>query len=152
MRPAHLDLLLTQRNTRALQVGLNLLARGIHIFSLSFVVNQFRISKIKFQDQVVLWFSGLRGIISFALALNVPPGNDNLIVPVTLLVRKRSSCCKKKLTPASGHAAHHAAVCCGKYPFAFLDQKPDVALPRKEQLLLSTPCCLWLHLLRQQRR
>jgi hypothetical protein len=29
----------------------------------------------------------LRGIITFALALNVPPGSDNLIVPATLLVR-----------------------------------------------------------------
>ncbi len=68
------------------QVALNLVARGIHIFSLSFIVNQFRSTRIKFRDQVVLWFSGLRGIITFALALNVPPGSDNLIVPATLLV------------------------------------------------------------------
>lgn len=69
-----------------MQLVLNLLARGVHIFSLSFIVNQFRRSKIKFTDQVVLWFSGLRGIITFALALNVPPGSDNVIVPATLLV------------------------------------------------------------------
>jgi NhaP-type Na+/H+ or K+/H+ antiporter len=71
----------------SLQVALNLVARGVHIFSLSFIVNQFRSRPIKFRDQVVLWFSGLRGIITFALALNVPPGSDNLIVPATLLVR-----------------------------------------------------------------
>jgi NhaP-type Na+/H+ or K+/H+ antiporter len=75
------------RDPQQPQVVLNLVARGVHIFSLSFIVNQFRSSKIKFRDQIVLWFSGLRGIITFALALNVPPGSDNLIVPATLLVR-----------------------------------------------------------------
>ena len=75
-----------------MQVGLNLVARGVHIFSLSFIVNQFRSTKIGFSDQVVLWFSGLRGIITFALALNVPPGSDNLIVPATLLVRREWLC------------------------------------------------------------
>ncbi len=64
----------------------------MHIFSLSFIVNQFRSSKIKLIDQVVLWFSGLRGIITFALALNVPPGSDNVIVPATLLVRSGELC------------------------------------------------------------
>jgi NhaP-type Na+/H+ or K+/H+ antiporter len=64
----------------------------VHIFSLSFIVNQFRSSKIKLIDQVVLWFSGLRGIITFALALNVPPGSDNIIVPATLLVSSGEHC------------------------------------------------------------
>ena len=36
--------------------------------------------------QFVLWFSGLRGIISFALALNVPGADHDVIAAATLLI------------------------------------------------------------------
>jgi NhaP-type Na+/H+ or K+/H+ antiporter len=34
----------------------------------------------------VLWFSGLRGIISFALALNVPGADHDIIAAATLII------------------------------------------------------------------
>ncbi len=74
------------RDPQQPQVVLNLVAHGVHIFS---QIHCQSVSKLQdqFRDQIVLWFSGLRGIITFALALNVPSGSDNLIVPATLLVR-----------------------------------------------------------------
>ena len=49
-----------------------LAARAAHIFPLSFLANLGRRRKIPFKMQVVIWFSGLRGAIAFALAQNIP--------------------------------------------------------------------------------
>jgi len=46
-------------------------ARFIGIFGLTPIVNLFRQRKINFQEQIVLWFSGLRGAIAFALSVEL---------------------------------------------------------------------------------
>lgn len=48
-----------------------LAGRAFNVFPLSMVVNRFRETKIKMRNQIVMWFSGLRGAIAFALALNL---------------------------------------------------------------------------------
>eukprot|EP00291_Cryptomonas_curvata_P017375 CAMPEP_0172163786 /NCGR_PEP_ID=MMETSP1050-20130122/7464_1 /TAXON_ID=233186 /ORGANISM="Cryptomonas curvata, Strain CCAP979/52" /LENGTH=662 /DNA_ID=CAMNT_0012834013 /DNA_START=291 /DNA_END=2276 /DNA_ORIENTATION=+ len=60
--------------------------RALNIFPLALIVNQFRTNRISFKVQFVLWFSGLRGIISFALALNVPGADHDVIAAATLLI------------------------------------------------------------------
>jgi len=67
-------------------LGLCLVGRALNIFPLAFITNQFRTKKITFKVQFVLWFSGLRGIISFALALNVPGADHDVIAAATLLI------------------------------------------------------------------
>ena len=49
-----------------------ILARAISIFSLSTLSNWWERSDISWQSQVVLWWGGLRGSVSVALALSVP--------------------------------------------------------------------------------
>ncbi|KAJ1472464.1 Cation/H+ exchanger [Baffinella frigidus] len=64
-------------------LGLCLVGRALNIFPLAFITNQASFPPLPqsiwakrptrpTRVQFVLWFSGLRGIISFALALNVP--------------------------------------------------------------------------------
>jgi sodium/hydrogen exchanger 8 len=48
-----------------------LIGRAANIFPLSFLVNRFRAVKISPRMQFVMWFSGLRGAIAYALALNL---------------------------------------------------------------------------------
>jgi len=67
-------------------LGLIVIGRALNIFPLAFITNQFRTKKISFKVQFVLWFSGLRGIISFALALNVPGADHDVIAAATLLI------------------------------------------------------------------
>jgi len=57
------------------------------VFPLAAGCNQFRSSnKINLKNQFVMWFSGLRGGIAFALALNVPGVNGGLLASTTLFV------------------------------------------------------------------
>ena len=63
-----------------------LIGRALNILPLSLIVNQFRTKKISMKVQFVLWFSGLRGIIAFALALNVPGGDHDVIAAATLII------------------------------------------------------------------
>ena len=67
-------------------LALCLLGRALNIFPLSLIVNQFRSKRISYKVQFVLWFSGLRGIISFALALNVPGADHDVIAAATLII------------------------------------------------------------------
>jgi len=46
-------------------------ARFIGIFGLTPIVNLFRKRKINLKEQIVLWFSGLRGAIAFALSVEL---------------------------------------------------------------------------------
>lgn len=48
-----------------------LLGRACNIFPLSFLMNHFREHKITGRMQMVMWFSGLRGAIAFALSLHL---------------------------------------------------------------------------------
>ncbi|KAF4032219.1 Sodium/hydrogen exchanger family [Phytophthora infestans] len=55
-------------------------------FVFLWIANQGRSTKIPAKMQVVLWFAGLRGAISFALSQNMPGPNQDLYVTTTLSV------------------------------------------------------------------
>eukprot|EP00741_Cyanophora_paradoxa_P000057 tig00000057_g54.t1 len=59
------------------------LARAANVFPLGALVNQFRTIKISREHMFVLWFSGLRGALAFAMALNF--GNPH-IMSATLIM------------------------------------------------------------------
>lgn len=70
-------------------------ARAAHVYPCSFILNRFRSQKIDIKQQFMLWFSGLRGAIAFALALRIPcddePGspkcsNSELLVTSTMSI------------------------------------------------------------------
>jgi sodium/hydrogen exchanger 8 len=65
-----------------------LLARALNIFPLSLLVNQCRSVKISFQNQVIMWFSGLRGAIAFALSLHLPFQKEtrSVLITTTLVI------------------------------------------------------------------
>jgi len=65
-----------------------LVGRAINIFPISVVVNKFREHQIDFKKQFIMWFSGLRGAIAFALAIHLPFPNDKrrVIVSTTLVI------------------------------------------------------------------
>uniref|UniRef100_A0A914VU83 Cation/H+ exchanger domain-containing protein n=1 Tax=Plectus sambesii TaxID=2011161 RepID=A0A914VU83_9BILA len=52
-----------------------LIGRATNIFPLSFLVNRFRENGISRKNQFVMWFSGLRGAVAFALALHMDFGD-----------------------------------------------------------------------------
>ncbi|TMW57627.1 hypothetical protein Poli38472_003552 [Pythium oligandrum] len=52
-------------------VGVCVVARALNTFPLCMLANVCRTDKIPWRYMVVMWFSGLRGSIAFALALNV---------------------------------------------------------------------------------
>ncbi|WP_017314120.1 Na+/H+ antiporter [Mastigocladopsis repens] len=80
----------------AVTVGAMILTRAIAIYALSSLSNRFVNSSIPLQDQTVLWWGGLRGSVSIALALSIPailPEREEIIATVfgvvlfTLLVQ-----------------------------------------------------------------
>jgi CPA1 family monovalent cation:H+ antiporter len=80
----------------AVTVGAMILTRAIAIYALSSLSNRLVNSSIPLQDQTVLWWGGLRGSVSIALALSIPailPGREEIIATVfgvvlfTLLVQ-----------------------------------------------------------------
>jgi CPA1 family monovalent cation:H+ antiporter len=82
--------------TIAVTVGLMILTRAIAIYGLTFFSNRAVNSEIPLPNQTVLWWGGLRGSVSIALALSVPAslqGRDEVIATVfgvvlfTLLVQ-----------------------------------------------------------------
>lgn len=82
--------------TIALTVGAMILTRAIAIYGLSFVSNRTAQSEISIPDQTILWWGGLRGSVSIALALSIPiilPEREKVIATVfgvvlfTLLVQ-----------------------------------------------------------------
>ncbi|GJQ11243.1 hypothetical protein GpartN1_g3034.t1 [Galdieria partita] len=55
-----------------------LVSRAFNIFPLSWILNRYRSDRISMKNQFIMWFSGLRGAIAFALSLNFPTqGADN---------------------------------------------------------------------------
>lgn len=52
-----------------------IIGRALNIFPLAFIANLGRKRKISFKMQIVMWFSGLRGAISFALAIAMESPN-----------------------------------------------------------------------------
>ncbi|GIY89038.1 hypothetical protein CDAR_93201 [Caerostris darwini] len=69
-------------------IVLCLLGRALNIYPLSFVVNHFREHKITKKMMFIMWFSGLRGAISYALALHLEFEDEkrHVIVTTTLII------------------------------------------------------------------
>lgn len=67
---------------------LTLLGRAANIYSLTFLTNFFREHKITRKMQFIMWFSGLRGAVSFALSLHLDVNEEphHVIVSTTLIV------------------------------------------------------------------
>ncbi|KAJ8905939.1 hypothetical protein NDN08_002440 [Rhodosorus marinus] len=76
--------------TVAFAIVLTLASRAANIFPLSRVVNKYRgNAKIDAKNQFIMWFSGLRGAIAFALSLNFPGGNEvtrRVVISTTLAI------------------------------------------------------------------
>lgn len=70
-------------------IVLILLGRAANICPLSFAANYFREHKITGKMQFVMWFSGLRGAVSFALSLHLDLKKDEvrqILVTTTLII------------------------------------------------------------------
>jgi len=66
-----------------------LISRALNIFPLSLIINLTRSTvrhRISWQEQIVLWFSGLRGAIAFALSLQIPSKNAETLLTTTLMI------------------------------------------------------------------
>lgn len=92
----HFSFLAENLNTIAVTIAMLLLTRMITTYSLSLLSNRVIKSEISAPEQTVLWWGGLRGSVSIALALSVPavlPDRDRIIATVfgsvlfTLLVQ-----------------------------------------------------------------
>jgi monovalent cation:H+ antiporter, CPA1 family len=90
------DTLQANLGTIAVTVAAMILTRAIAIYLLGGLSNWLVKSEIPISEQTVLWWGGLRGSVSIALALSVPailPGQDEIIATVfgvvlfTLLVQ-----------------------------------------------------------------
>mgnify|MGYP002036027645 CR=1 FL=1 len=71
-----------------LTLALCLLSRGCSVFPLAALANmaRSRSHRIKMHEQAVIWFSGLRGAIAFALAHNVHSDHQPTIAAATTTV------------------------------------------------------------------
>ena len=90
------DGLINNLGTIIIAIVVMSLARAVSIFGLSAVSNWWDDSDISWQNQIVLWWGGLRGSVSVALALSVPvalPEREDIIAIIfgvmlfTLLVQ-----------------------------------------------------------------
>lgn len=66
-----------------------LVGRACNIFPLAWMVNKFREHKISPKMQFIMWFSGLRGAISYALSLHADFKSDEtrrVIITTTLII------------------------------------------------------------------
>ncbi|EDW04296.1 sodium/hydrogen exchanger 8 [Drosophila grimshawi] len=70
-------------------IVLCLIGRACNIFPLAYVVNKFREHKINNKMQFIMWFSGLRGAISYALSLHLHLDSQekrHVIITTTLII------------------------------------------------------------------
>ncbi len=88
--------LIDNLETIAIAIAVMILARAVSVFGLSSLSNVWTASDISWQKQVILWWGGLRGSVSVALALSVPeslPQREEIIAVIfgvmlfTLLVQ-----------------------------------------------------------------
>lgn len=56
---------------------LTLVSRAANIYPLTKLINHWRDDKISEKNQFIMWFSGLRGAVAFALSLNFPSINGS---------------------------------------------------------------------------
>jgi len=68
-----------------------LVGRALNIFPLCFITNVFHAGEISWKNQVIMWFSGLRGGIAFVLSLRFPI-DVGVIVTSTLMIVLLSIC------------------------------------------------------------
>lgn len=71
-----------------LSILMCLVSRALNIFPLSLILNRFREHKITKKMQFIMWFSGLRGAIAFALSLNLELKAEarHVIITTTLIL------------------------------------------------------------------
>ncbi|CAL1539369.1 unnamed protein product [Lymnaea stagnalis] len=69
-------------------IVLILIGRAFNIFPLSFLMNFFREHKITRKNQFIMWFSGLRGAVAFALSLHMELKDDThqVLITTTLII------------------------------------------------------------------
>lgn len=70
-------------------VVLCLIGRAANIFPLSWMVNKFRTTKITPKMSFIMWFSGLRGAISYALSLHLEYSKEEtrrVMITTTLII------------------------------------------------------------------
>ncbi|XP_030380530.1 sodium/hydrogen exchanger 8 [Scaptodrosophila lebanonensis] len=70
-------------------IVLCLIGRACNIFPLAYLVNRFREHKINNRMQFIMWFSGLRGAISYALSLHLHLDSQekrHVIITTTLII------------------------------------------------------------------
>ncbi|XP_027046318.1 sodium/hydrogen exchanger 8-like isoform X2 [Pocillopora damicornis] len=65
-----------------------LLGRAVNIYPLSSLVNQFRDIRISRKTQFIMWFSGLRGAVAFALVLHLQLDDEkrHVLITSTLII------------------------------------------------------------------
>ena len=75
-----------------------LFGRALNIFPLAELSNRFRTHKITKKMMVIMWFSGLRGAIAYALSLHLEFEEDvrKVIVTTTLVVVLFTTICLGK--------------------------------------------------------
>jgi NhaP-type Na+/H+ or K+/H+ antiporter len=61
-----------------------LIGRALNVFPIAWLLNRHAHLQLSLQEQAVMWFSGLRGAISYCLATNAP--SASLLAPCTLAV------------------------------------------------------------------
>jgi sodium/hydrogen exchanger 8 len=61
-----------------------LIGRALNVFPIAWLLNRHARLQLSWQEQTVMWFSGLRGAISYCLATNAP--SASLLAPCTLAV------------------------------------------------------------------
>jgi len=62
------------------------IARAINVFGLSFLLNLGRKNKIPFKIQFLLWWCGMRGIVTLLLVLNFHTPNRSLLINTTFVI------------------------------------------------------------------
>ncbi|CAK5086105.1 unnamed protein product [Meloidogyne enterolobii] len=72
-----------------LSIALLFVSRAASVFPLSSLVNRFSKTKISMKNQIIMWFSGMRGAVALALALHMDvetPETKKVILTSTLFI------------------------------------------------------------------
>lgn len=65
------------------------ISRALNVFPLAFLVNRCRQVQISMKNQFIMWFSGMRGAVAFALALHISIENEltkRMLLTTTLFI------------------------------------------------------------------
>ena len=63
-----------------------ILSRTSSVFPTGFLCNLFRYRQISYSHMTIIWWSGIRGAVSFALALNFPTGHHDIVISTTMML------------------------------------------------------------------